>query len=139
MNKKEEETLIEDLKYEKQMDKLEPWIKALYKQTEKDPNNSDGWSKWSLRPSKKVEYDFSGTEKITYLDGGNRQEYLDGLIKLESNENLKKYLSLICLTEEEKKFILLCNQVLGLEITGEEFLEMSSIDRQGLYDLINGL
>jgi hypothetical protein len=61
------------------------------------------------------------------------------LIKLESNENLKKYLSLICLTEEEKKFILLCKQVLGLEITGEEFLEMSSIDRQGLYDLINGL
>ena len=139
MNKKEKETLIEDLKYEKQMEKLEPWIKAIYKQTEKDPTNPGGWSKWSIRPSKKVEYDFGGAEKITYLDGGNRQEYLDGLIKLESNENLKKYLSLICLTEEEKKFILLCNQVLGLEITGEEFLEMSSIDRQGLYDLINGL
>jgi hypothetical protein len=45
MNKKEEETLIEDLKYEKQMDKLEPWIKAIYKQEEKDPTNPSGWSK----------------------------------------------------------------------------------------------
>ena len=148
-NKKGEAS--EDLKYEKQMNKLEPWIKALYKQTEKDPNNPSGWSEWSIRPSKKVEYGFQGKEKITHLDGGNRQEYLNNLIKLEKNKDWEKFISSLpliyplspplplSLTEEEKRFLLLANQVLGLELTEGEFLRMSSADRQGIYDQINGL
>lgn len=141
-SEKEEETLIKDLKYEKQMENLEPWIKALYKQTEKDPNNPNGWSKWSLRPSKKVDSSgtlFIGGNRAIALDGGNRQEYLDNLIKLESDKDWEKFGSLLCLTEEEKRFVFLCNQFLGLELTTGEFLRMSSTDRQKLYDQVTEL
>ncbi|CAH1757582.1 12401_t:CDS:2 [Entrophospora sp. SA101] len=74
----------------------------------------------SLRPSKKVVADadfpkniettlFIGGNKAIPLDGGNRQEYLDNLIKLE---------------------------ILGLELTGGGLLRMSLADRQRLYDRI---
>lgn len=159
---KEGETLIEDLKYEKQMDNLQPWIKALYKQAEKDPTNPGGWSKWSLRAgTRNIEQELKtpGTPwPLTYqvigvdptnndVEGGCRQEYLYNLMNTDENKNYEKFVVPLLypltkktyLTEEEKRFVLLCNTVLGLEITEEEFLKMSEGDREDLRDRILGI
>ena len=157
-----EKALIEDLKYENQMNNLQPWIKALYKQTEKDPANPGGWSKWSLRPSFKIVTHFPKNSagaffigdgiKAMPLDGGGRQEVLDKLIDTDENKNWEKYGLPLCypytspktkptpttLTEEEKRFVLLCNTVLGSGFTEEEFLGMSEEDKKGLWDRIIG-
>jgi hypothetical protein len=40
------------------------------------------------------------------------------------------------LSEEEKRFVLLCNRVLNLGLTEEGFSGMSETDKQELYDRI---
>ena len=61
------------------------------------------------------------------------------LIKLESDKDWEKFGSLLCLAEEEKRFIFLYKKVLGLEITGGEFLRMSQTERKELYDRVSSL
>ena len=142
-----EKKLIEELKYENQMNNLQPWIKALYKQVEKDPTNPSGWSKWSLGSDRTPDLETGDYLQIFFteapLDGGGRQRVLNKFINSEENKDQEtkekeRLVYLLLLSEQEKRFILLCNTVLGLGLTEGKFLGMSEVDKKNLRDRIIG-
>ena len=118
-----DKTLIEELKYENQMNNLQPWIKALYKQVEKDPANPGGWSKW-------VNPEVWSQDLFGLINSDENKD--------EETKEKEKLVWLLCLSDQEKRFLFLCNTVLGLGLTEEKFLKMSETDKKALRDRIIG-
>lgn len=140
---------IEELTYPVQMEKLEPWIKQIYGQAKLTTGTFEKPLKADSQYNNKKEH-----QPISDWSAKVNKEYYDNILDLEfdwGRFNQPTYGSDDIkpiryppkkprkLTEEEKRFVLLCNTVLGLELTEEEFLRISSVDKQELYDRVVGL
>ena len=124
---------IEDLTFKNQMDNLEPWIKEIYGQAKKTSSPENAISDWSWKTNKEYYQNMIDTNEEINWGQFDRWE---GDITIYYPPKKSKFPTLF---EEEKRFILLCNTVLGLGLTEEEFLGMSLDDRERLWERIIGV